>query len=226
MCARFTLRAPAAQIGILFDLAAPIDVSPRYNVAPTQEVLAVRLAPDGQKEFARLRWGLVPSWAKDVKIGHKLINARSETIAEKPSFRGALKHKRRCLIAADGFYEWKAVGKKKQPYLIRQPNGKPFAFAGLWERWHGEDGKDLESCTLLTTDANARIAPLHDRMPVIFTERSQFEQWLAADDVSPLLRPAPDDALSAVAVSTVVNNPRNETPECIEPIQTSDATRP
>jgi putative SOS response-associated peptidase YedK len=151
MCARFTLTAPASQIGALFDLAAPIDLTPRYNVAPTQNILAVRLAPEGNKEFVKLRWGLVPSWAKDLKIGQKLINARSETVAEKPSFRSALKHKRRCLIAADGFFEWQADGKKKQPYLIRRPNGKPFAFAGLWERWHGEDGKELETCTLLTT---------------------------------------------------------------------------
>jgi putative SOS response-associated peptidase YedK len=218
MCARFTIRAPAAQIAEFFNRPLPFDLRPRYNVAPTQEVLAVRLSPAGEREFVKLRWGLVTSWAKDPKMGQKLINARSETVAEKPSFRSAVNHKRRCLIAADGFYEWKAEGKKKQPYLIRRPNGKPFAFAGLWESWRAEDGQDLESCALLTTEANAKIAPLHDRMPVILTEAADLERWLSADDIAPLLRPAPDGALIFGPANPIVNNPRNEVPECVEPI--------
>ena len=165
----------------------------------------------------KLRWGLIPSWANDTKIGYKLINARSETIAEKPSFRSAFKHKRRCLIVADGFFEWRAIGKKKQPYLFRQPSGKPFAFAGLWEHWK-DDGDAIESCTVLTTGANPRIAEMHDRMPVIFTQAAEFEQWLSADDVSPMLRPLPEDGLTFGPVNDVVNNARNDVPECIQAV--------
>jgi len=213
MCARYTLIAPANRIADAFGVVLPFDVQPRYNVAPTQDVLSIRLDQAGRREVARLRWGLIPSWAQDLKIGNRLLNARADTVAEKPSFRSAYKARRRCLIVADGFYEWKAAGKRKQPFLIRRPGGELFAFAGLWEKWDGD--KPVESCTILTTDANAKIAALHDRMPVILTAPAEFEQWLSADDVKSLLRPLPDDALDYAAASIFVNNPRHEGPACI-----------
>jgi putative SOS response-associated peptidase YedK len=217
MCARYTLISPANRIAEAFAVLLPFDVPPRYNVAPTQDVLAVRIDQAGRREAAKLRWGLIPSWAQDMKIGHRLLNARADTVAEKPSFRSAYKAKRRCLIVADGFYEWKTEGKMKQPFRICRPEGKLFAFAGLWEKWDGAD-KPVESCTILTTDANARIAALHDRMPVIFTTPAEFNEWLTADDVKPLLRPLPEDALEYAPANPFVNNPRHEGPECIAAI--------
>jgi putative SOS response-associated peptidase YedK len=214
MCARFTIRAPAPKIAEAFGVALPFDIQPRYNVAPTQDVLAIRLGQDGRREAARLRWGLVPAWAQDVKIGNRLMNARAETIAEKPSFRSAFKARRRCLIVADGFYEWRMEGKNKQPFHVRRPAGELFAFAGLWERWDGAD-TPVESCTILTTGANAMLSELHDRMPVILTTPAEYEQWLTAANVTPLLRPLPDDALSISPANPYVNNSRNEGPECI-----------
>jgi putative SOS response-associated peptidase YedK len=214
MCARYTLIAPANRIAAAFGALLPFDVSPRFNVAPTQDVLTVRLDQAGRREVARLRWGLVPSWAQDLKIGNRLLNARAETVADKPSFRSAFKAGRRCLIVADGFYEWKAEGKIKQPFHIRRPSGELFAFAGLWEKWDGAD-KPVESCTILTTGANARLAGLHDRMPVILTTPAEFEQWMTAADVKPLLRPLPDDALDYGPANPFVNNPRHEGPECV-----------
>lgn len=177
--------------------------------------------PEGKPEFAKLRWGLVPIWANDLKIGNKLLNARSETAAEKPSFRDAFK-KRRCLIAADGFYEWREEDGKKQPYLIHLPNRKPFAFAGLWERWNDPEGKPIETCTILTTEANKALAQLHDRMPVIL-EPKDHARWLDpnlkdAEALKPLLKPLPDNALKFFRVTPKMNNPRFQDPECIEPI--------
>jgi putative SOS response-associated peptidase YedK len=214
MCARYTLIAPANRIAEAFGVALPFDVPPRFNVAPTQDVLNIRLDGAGQREAARLRWGLIPSWAQDLKIGNRLLNARADTVAEKPSFRSAFKARRRCLIVADGFYEWKPEGKIKQPFIIRRPDGELFAFAGLWEKWDGAD-EPVESCTILTTDANARIAGLHDRMPVILTTPAEYEQWLRADDVKPLLRSLPEDALDYAPANPFVNNPRHEGPQCI-----------
>lgn len=220
MCARYTLTARPELIADLFDLDLLVDIVPRFNVAPTQQVLAVR-APDGQREFARLRWGLVPSWADDIKIGNKLLNARGETIFEKPSFRSAAK-KRRCLIAADGFYEWREEHGKKQPYCIHMPGRAPFAFAGLWERWHAEEDEPVETCTIVTTEANALLKPLHDRMPVILN-RGDFARWLdpAVTDaklLEPLLRPLPEEALRLYRVAPKVNSPRFDDPSCVEPI--------
>jgi putative SOS response-associated peptidase YedK len=191
MCARFTLTVPPDEIAELLGFSPPADLPLRYNVAPTQELFAVRLGANGEPEASRLRWGLIPSWSHDAAIGNKLVNARAETVTEKPSFRAAWKRRRRCLIPADGFYDWKAVCKRKQPYLLRRPGGRPFAFAGLWERWEDEAGKPLETCTILTTAANAVLAPPHDRMPVILTDPEACGRWLAAADVGDLLRPCP-----------------------------------
>jgi putative SOS response-associated peptidase YedK len=196
------------------------EIPPRYNIAPTQEVTAVRAAGAG-RELVNLRWGLIPSWAKDKSIGYKLINARADTVAGKPSFRSAFKN-RRCLIPADGFFEWKKLGAKKQPSFVTLRDGGPFAFAGLWERWHGSDG-DIQSCSSVTTDANELMRPLHDRMPVIL-DPSDYAAWLDQAprpkvELLPLLKPFPSDALQAVPVSTMVNSPRNQGPRCIEPLE-------
>jgi putative SOS response-associated peptidase YedK len=202
---------------------------PRYNIAPTQEVLVVREPERGEREAAMLRWGLIPSWSKEVQGGAPMINARGETVAEKPSFRTSLR-KRRCLIPADGFYEWQqapgaSARDKKQPYYIHRRDGRPFAFAGLWESWTPKDAPDserltLESCTIVTTAANATLAPLHDRMPVILTE-TDYATWLdpAIQDpaaVSPLIGPCGEDELVAEPVSTRVNRVANDDPQCIE----------
>ena len=165
-----------------------------------------------------MRWGLIPSWSRDGKA--PLINARAETVADKPAFRSAFR-KRRCLVPADGFYEWQALPGRKRPFLFRRPDGTPFALAGLWEAWHGPDGRPLETCALLTTEANAVVRPVHDRMPVLVSP-ADFDRWLAPDaapaNLVPMLRPAPDDALAAVAVGPYVNSARHEGPGCVEPL--------
>ncbi len=215
MCARYTLRTRRVQLEALFG-HLDADLQPRFNIAPSQPVLAYRPDAEGKPHGAMLRWGLIPSWAQDEKISHKLINARSETIAEKPSFRSAVKHRRRCLLPADGFYEWRTIGKKKQPLHITRPDGEPFAFAGLWETWDGPAG-EVESCTILTTAANPFMAGLHDRMPVIFTGADEFERWLNDEVIDDLLRPLPDGMLAMREVNDIVNNPRHEDPRCVEP---------
>ena len=221
MCARFTLTAPGHRVVQLFDLDLIADITPRYNIAPTQQVLAVRMDEASQKEYAWFRWGLVPSWADDLKIGQRLLNARSETVGEKPAFRDAIR-KRRCLIAADGFYEWQGEKGSKQPYFIHRPGREPFAFAGIWDRWHDPDGKLIETCSILTTEANGLMRPLHDRMPVILLKENHA-RWLdsankQACDLQDLFQPLPDDALQLHPVSTKVGNPRFEDPSCVEPI--------
>ena len=222
MCGRFLLANPNDGIYDLFDVKELPDLKPRYNVAPTQTVPAVRILPgDEAISLCHLRWGLIPSWAKDAKIGSRLINARSETAASKPSFRAAFK-RRRCLIPADGYYEWaKQAGGSKQPYLIHLPDRQPFAMAGLWERWIDRSGEALESFTILTTDANEFVAALHHRMPVILP-RKHFVEWLDPAIVDPkqiesLLTDSP--CLIAYPVSTQVNNPRNDDSSCIEPVE-------
>lgn len=197
--------------------------TPRFNVAPSQPVPVVRLAPQQpqpQRELVWLRWGLIPSWAKDPAIGNRMINARAETVAEKPAYRAALR-RRRCLVAADGFYEWQRTGKRKQPYFIRMRDDRPFALAGLWEAWEGPDHSSIESCTLLTTEPNELLRPIHDRMPVILAA-DDYPRWLdpAAEEpgrLAPLLRPYPGGEMVAGPVSTFVNSPANEGPKCIEP---------
>ncbi len=223
MCGRFTLRAPASVVAEQFGLFDTAPLSPRYNIAPSQTVAAVRRATESvepARQLVLLQWGLVPSWAKDAKVGNRLINARAETVAEKPAFRAALR-RRRCLVVADGFYEWQRTGGKKQPYFIRLADDRPFAFAGLWERWEGPDHAALETCTLITTEANELMAPIHDRMPVILSP-DDYDRWLdpaiqKPEHLQPLLRPYPSDAMVAYPVTTHVNNPKNEDPRCIVP---------
>lgn len=217
MCGRYTMATPGQSLKIHFQLEEVPDLPFRYNIAPTQNVAAVRATTTG-RALGLLRWGLIPHWADDPKIGYRLINARADTVASKPSFRSAFKQ-RRCLIAADGFYEWQKQDGAKQPFYIRRQDGEPFAFAGLWEHWQGvEEG--IESCTIITTDANELMKPIHDRMPVILAP-ADYDRWLdpavqKADLLQPLLRPFPADALAAFPVSTRVNNAKNEGPTCIE----------
>jgi putative SOS response-associated peptidase YedK len=214
MCARYTLTAPASRIADAFGVVLPFEIRARYNVAPTQDVPVVRLNQSGEREAVQLRWGLIPSWATDEKIGVKLLNARADTVAEKPSFRRAYKAKRRCLVAADGFYEWRTEGKAKIPFRMHRPDGEVFAFAGLWERWTGGD-EPIESFTILTTDANAKLSAVHNRMPVILTTPAEYDQWLTAADASPFLRSLPNDTLTISPANPYVNNSRHEGVECI-----------
>jgi putative SOS response-associated peptidase YedK len=213
MCGRFTLRTPAETIVKVFAVALPSQLPLRFNIAPTQLVLAIRRAGT-KREAAWLSWGFVPSWSKDQKIAFKTINARAETLAKKPMFRQAFR-RQRCLIVADGFYEWRKVNPKiKEPVWFTLRDESPFAFAGLWDRWTAPDGSVLESCTIITTSANALIAPLHDRMPVILTPAA-FEEWLdpAVDDphrLMPRLAPFPADEMKSEPVSSIINNARNE----------------
>lgn len=226
MCGRFTLYAPTEEVAALFDLPEEPILAPRYNVAPTQPVGLARMnAQTQEREWALTLWGLIPSWSKDPSIGARMINARSETVAEKPSFRAAFK-RRRCLVPVSGFYEWQKVGKSKQPHYITAQDGGLLAIAGLWEYWEGADGSALESCTLLTTEANEFMQPLHHRMPV-FVAPEDFDQWLgsgkdedrnAMENLHHLLRPAPEDLLTAYPVSTYVSNARNEGEQCIAPL--------
>ncbi|MBX3001095.1 MAG: SOS response-associated peptidase [Caldilineaceae bacterium] len=225
MCGRFTLRATPQAVADLFDLPEAPPLEPRYNIAPTQPILAVRENPEtGKREVTFFNWGLIPAWADDPSIGSRMINARAETVVEKPSFRAAFKY-RRCIVPADGFYEWQKIKGGKQPHLIGMADGAPFGFAGLWEHWE-RDGSVIESCTLLTTDANELVAPIHNRMPVIL-QPEDYEEWLArsiqtADLLRHLLRPFPAEKMAAFPVSTVVNNPRNEDPACVVPWSGND----
>jgi len=222
MCGRFTRTENMQHLAELLGLPIPPPLAPRYNIAPSQLVACVRTNPETtEREWVELQWGLVPSWAKEASIGHKLINARGETVAEKPSFRKAFTH-RRCLVLADGFYEWKREGTTKQPYYIRMKDHRPFAFAGLWERWEKVDPA-IESCSLITIGSNAVMEPIHHRMPVILAT-TQYAEWLDAslqetERLNRLLRPFPPEEMEAYPVSLMVNNPRNDHPECVVPIQ-------
>lgn len=219
MCGRFTLRAPAQVIVEQFQLSLPVVWTARYNIAPTQPVLAVVQDTAGTRIARPMAWGLIPSWAKDPSIASSLINARCETVAEKPSFRSAFR-RRRCLIIADGYYEWQKVAGQKQPYLIHRPSHRPFGIAGLWETW----GESLyETCTLITTDANASLRPIHDRMPVVL-EPEDYDRWLDPSQERPesllsLLQPAAPDRLIAEPVSRHVNNARHDDPECVSVVR-------
>jgi putative SOS response-associated peptidase YedK len=230
MCGRFTLRTPATVLIEHFDIDVHNETQlalfdPRYNIAPTQDVIVVRAdAATGRRAASMMRWGLLPSWTKQITSGPPVINARSETLAEKPAFRTALRS-RRCLIPADGFYEWQLTpggGKgKKQPCYIHRPDGNPFAFAGLWETWKSPDSQlVIESCTIVTTSANAALASLHDRMPVILAP-NDYGLWLDANVSEPaklqhMLAPCGNDELVAEPVSTHVNRVANDDPRCIE----------
>jgi len=220
MCGRFTLTANPTAVRDLFDLTTvPEGVEPRYNVAPTQPVAVVTNEDASALTFHR--WGLVPSWAKDITIGNKLINARAETAHEKPSFRAAFK-RRRCLIPTSGFYEWRKTGGAKAPHFIHMQGQTPFAFAGLWEVWYSPEGDQLRTCTILTTSANDLIAPLHDRMPVIL-DPSDYALWLSPDEMEveellPLMKSYDADRMALYEVSQLVNKPIFDSPELIEPV--------
>ena len=224
MCGRFALTISPTVLAKLFELATEPNLKPRYNIAPTQDVAAVRLSPDGsERVLDTLRWGLIPRWAQDPAVGARLINARSETVAEKPAFKEAFK-KRRCLLPADGFYEWRKTGGKKQPVFIRRKDTSPLALAGLWELWRGPGNEEIESCTILTTTANTFLKPIHERMPVII-DAGNFEPWLDTGIRKPellqeLFKPCPVSLLTAYPVSTIVNSPKYDNPRCLEPIPT------
>jgi putative SOS response-associated peptidase YedK len=214
MCGRYTLTTPVARLAERFRLDATPSLPFRYNVAPSQPVPAVRAGPEGGRSLALLRWGLVPSWAADPSIGNRLVNARSETVAEKPAFRAAFRQ-RRCLLPADGFFEWRKEGRQKQPYWFRLRDAGPFAFAGLWEQWTAPDGARVESAAVLTTAANELVRPLHDRMPVILRPEDH-DRWLApGPGDAALLVPYPAGEMTATPVSRWVNDARHEGPECV-----------
>ena len=222
MCGRFTLRSSGESVAEAFGLPEVPDLLPRFNIAPGQPVAVVRQMPQAQdRQLAYLRWGLIPAWVDDPSIEDRLANARSETAATKPSFRRAFRS-RRCLVVADGFYEWRRADGRKQPYFVGLQGDRPFGLAGLWERWD-KGGEPVESCTILTTDANELMQPIHARMPVILPPeqygllldpRSQDTEKLAK-----LLRSFPSEGMLAYRVSALVNNPKNDVPQCVEAIR-------
>jgi putative SOS response-associated peptidase YedK len=219
MCGRYTLTTPAERLAEQFGFdGSSVELPPNYNVAPTQGV-AVVIEEGGQRRLEVLRWGLIPPWADDPQIGSRMINARSETAPGKPSFRRAFRE-RRCLIPADGFYEWQRTNGAKQPYFIHMEGGGPFAFAGLWESWSKGGEGEVRTCTILTTEANALVGEIHDRMPVILAADA-YDVWLdpasERDELTGLLAPYPEDEMEAYPVSRFVNSPQNNDPRCIEP---------
>lgn len=222
MCGRYALIINPAEAREDFEgVAFPAKFAPRYNIAPTQPVLAI--SNDGRRAADFFIWGLIPSWAKDASIGNRLINARGETLAEKPAFRGGYKYKR-CLILADGFYEWKSQPgtKTKIPHFIHLKSGKPFAFAGLWDEWHSAEGSSIRSCTIVTTTPNQLMASIHNRMPVILHPKD-YAEWLdtaprAPESLKHLIHEFPAELMEAYPVSTLVNNPANDRAECAVPL--------
>jgi putative SOS response-associated peptidase YedK len=223
MCGRYSLTTPVEALRRVFGFPEQPNLAPGYNIAPTQQVAALRLGEEGERHFVRLRWGLVPAWAKDLSIGARMINARAESAADKPAFRAAFRS-RRCLVLADGFYEWQKRDEgPKQPYRVTLKDGCPFGFAGLWERWTDKGaGETVETCTILTTEANALLAPIHHRMPVIVAPEDA-DAWLDAarppEAAQALLAPAPAEVLIAYPVSTRVNKVANDDPGVIEPLE-------
>lgn len=225
MCGRFTLRSKLNLLLQQFaaEASPDLDYSPRWNVAPTQTTVVVRQRGPGEREAAPLRWGLIPSWSKDAKIGARCLNARGETVAAKPAFRAAFK-RRRCLAPVDGWYEWRQTDDGKQPYHFHLPGDRPFALAGLWERWESPDGP-LETFTIVTTDSAGVAAQIHDRMPVILAEEN-YLRWLDpefadAESLLAMLRPYAGDDLAADPIGTYVNNPRHEGEECLQRVKES-----
>jgi putative SOS response-associated peptidase YedK len=222
MCGRYTLSTPVEKLAGEFDISEPLpDLPPSYNVAPSQEVAAIVAGGRGERRLELLRWGLIPAWADDPGIGSRMINARSETAAEKPSFRKAFKE-RRCLIPADGFYEWQKTNGGKQPYHLKMRDGRLFAFAGLWESWKGDEEGEIRSCTILTTDANDLVGEVHHRMPVILPPET-YDLWLdpavrEAEQLLSVLLPYPTEDMEAYPVSRRVNNPSNDEPGCVESV--------
>jgi putative SOS response-associated peptidase YedK len=232
MCGRFTQTSSSSEIAKAFNLDSIPAIEPKYNIAPTQQVATIlrpnqksdcaRRSGKANRHFQMLRWGLIPSWAKEKSIGAKLINARAETVAEKPSFKNAFRHSR-CLIIADGFYEWKRLENGKQPFYIQQTDCLPFAFAGLWSTWQSPDGEAISTCAIITTEANEIMMPIHDRMPVILNS-TDYDLWLdptiqKPELLKPFLRAIDSNKLKAYPVSTKVNSPRHDSPECLESIE-------
>jgi len=230
MCGRFTNRLTWKHLREIYGITEPEigpgepepELRPRYNIAPTQDVPVVRQGPQGGRELAPLRWGLIPAWAKDAEIGTRLINAKAETVAEKPSFRAAFK-RRRCLVPADGFYEWQVTKEGKQPWLIGLTDGAPFAMAGLWERWENGDALAgeapvIESFTIITCPPNELTGRIYNRMPVIL-DASDHEAWLTSPDTAiplALLQPYPAERMAAFPVTRRVNSPRHDDAGCVE----------
>ena len=219
MCGRYVITSPPEAFRQLFGYPEQPNFPPRYNVAPTQPVPIVRLA-EGRRQFALVRWGLIPAWVKDPRTFSLLINARSESVIDKPAFRAAMR-RRRCLFPADGFYEWKPDGARKRPYFVRMRSGGPMVFAGLWETWTGPNGEEQESAAIVTTSANRACAAIHDRMPVIVDPKA-FDLWLDcanvdANTAAALIAPAPDNLLEVYEISPDVNRVANDSPRLLEP---------
>jgi len=220
MCGRYTLTASPEALRALLRYIEQPNFPPRYNIAPSQPIAIVRLV-DGRRQFALVRWGLLPSWVKDPKTFSLLINARGESAADKPAFRAAMK-RRRCLIPADGFYEWQATGDRKRPFYVHAKSGEPLVFAGLWETWTGPNGEELDTAAIVTTRANKTLSVLYERMPVIVPPEA-FDLWLNTNEVdaaaaAALIAPAPDDLLEAYEISTAVNRTANDNPKLLEPV--------
>ena len=216
MCGRFSLHVDINTVAQHFGVPATLETSPRYNVAPTQEVVSIM--HNGASHLALLRWGLIPSWAKDESIGSRMINARAETLIEKPSFKGLLRSKR-CMIVADGFYEWRKENGSKTPMYITLKNGEPFAFAGLWDQWKSPDGQQIRTCTIITTEPNDVVATIHNRMPAILVPDA-YDLWLDPDvrdehALTHWLSPYPAEEMTARPVSRLVNDPKHDSPELI-----------
>lgn len=221
MCGRFTLHIPPELLAEIFGLIEIPIFPARYNIAPSQKVAVIRQNGDGQNRLDFLRWGLIPSWAEDISIGYKLINARSETVHEKHSFRHAIRY-RRGLVPSSGFYEWKQEGKAKKPLYVQMKDGSPMVFAGLWESWKSPEGEAIESCTILTTTSNKLIESLHDRMPVILHPQ-EYDIWLDREmtdpeKLNPLYKPYPSERMEMYPVSDLVNSPRNDNSDLIKPV--------
>ncbi len=220
MCGRYLLISPVEAMRRFFDVGGLMNLPPRYNIAPTQEAPVVRLGQDGGRELIAMRWGLVPLWAKDLSMGARCINARAETVEQKPAFREAFR-RRRCLVPADGFFEWEKTGKLRQPWRIGPTDGGLMAMAGLWERWRAPDGAVVRTFAVITTAANEMILPLHERMPAIVPPE-EFADWLdpqaPPDRLRAILRPYPPERMAAHPVSRRVNDVRNDDPNCIQPL--------
>lgn len=221
MCGRFTTLFSPEVLKNTFGVQAPLDISPRYNIAPTQQVWIIRGSATGGRHLSSARWGLVPHWAKDLSIGNRMINARCETVHDKPAFRQSI-HTRRCIVPASGFFEWTTTPTGKTPHYVSMRDGSPLAFAGIWESWKTSEGENIETFAIRTTTANSIIAPVHDRMPVIL-HQTEFELWLERSVNNPLelqrlYQPFRAELLQEWEVSIVVNSPAHETPETIAPI--------
>jgi len=218
MCGRFTLRASDEELSEFFDLSDGISLAPRYNIAPSQNICAIRASTNETKrKIGLLHWGLIPPWAEDKRIAYRMINARTETVQTKPAFRDAFRAQR-CLIPANGYYEWKTSGKEKLPFLMERPDQNLLALAGLWAQWNSPEGELIESCTILTTEATPRLAEVHARMP-LFMAPENFDAWLAPNctPAPDLLKPYPHDDLRVVPVSTYLNSAAHEDEKCMSP---------